>query len=335
MSLTDFIKEARPFIEHELKHMVDTVDREQYPGLHEMLAYHMGWEGDDAGEKAQGKRIRPVLVLLATSAACKDWKKALPASAAIELIHNFSLIHDDIEDKSEYRHGRKTVWAKWGEPQAINAGDCMYSLAYRSLVQSPSSPENLVTAISRLEETCIRLTKGQYLDMAFETESQVTAEMYWNMVGGKTAALLACSAVIGAIVTGVDTKTIDALQVFAWNLGLAFQAQDDWLGIWGDAALMGKSTESDLMSGKKSLPILLGLSSSRKFREHWAKRPFRSEEISELAQLLIDEGIQKTVEIETSQLTTKAKTALDSMPCQNEAVRDLHELADLLLVRKK
>jgi geranylgeranyl diphosphate synthase type I len=99
----------------------------------------------------------------------------------------------------------------------------MYSLAYRSLVQSPSSPENLVTAISRLEETCIRLTKGQYLDMAFETESQVTAEMYWNMVGGKTAALLACSAVIGAIVTGVDTKTIDALQVFAWNLDWHFK----------------------------------------------------------------------------------------------------------------
>jgi len=335
MSLAEFTVEVRPLIEGELKRVVYGVGDEKYAGLREMLAYHLGWEGEGAGEKAQGKRIRPLLVLLSTAAAGNDWKDALPAAAAIELIHNFSLIHDDIEDRSDFRHGRKTVWAIWGEPQAINAGDCMFSLAFRALVQSSNKPENVISAVDRLQDTCIRLTRGQYLDMAFETAGNLPIESYWSMVSGKTAALLSCSSSIGATITGADTETIEALHVFAWNLGLAFQAQDDWLGIWGDSVLTGKSSDSDLMTGKKSLPVLLGLRESTEFRARWEKRPFHLEELPELADLLIDANVHELVDNETAKLTTLAKDALKAIPIQNQAVNDLSDLADQLLKRKK
>jgi geranylgeranyl diphosphate synthase type I len=300
-----------------------------------MMAYHLGWEGQGAGEKAQGKRIRPLLALLGAEAAGMNWKDALPAAVSVELIHNFSLIHDDIEDRSEYRHGRKTVWALQGEAQAINTGDCMFSLAFKALTQSAGTPEDVLRSVDLLQSTCVQLTKGQYLDMAYESADSLPVDAYWPMVGGKTASLLACSTAIGATLTGADERTVDALKSFAWNLGLAFQAQDDWLGIWGDSALTGKSADSDLMSGKKSLPVLLGLNKSEKFRNAWKNRPFNFEESTRLAGLLVDDGIQQLVESETARLTTLSKDALESLPEKKPAVAALLELADGLLKRSR
>lgn len=335
MNFQEFSAEVRLPIENELKRIVNSIQDGHFTGLHEMLAYHMGWEGEDAGEKARGKRIRPQMVLMATVAAGNEWNDALGAAAAVELIHNFSLIHDDIEDQSEYRHGRKTVWALWGKAQAINAGDCMYSLAFNSLLQSNNLADNVVAAVNMLQDTCIALTKGQFLDMAYETRDNIPLEAYWSMVGGKTAALLACSAAIGATITGSDGRTVEALKAFGWNLGLAFQAQDDWLGIWGDSALTGKSTDSDLRSGKKSLPVILGLIESSEFRNRWEKRPFTAEEIPALAALLKKSGIQSRVEQETARLTQTAVTALNSLDLSTEAVSNLGKLADSLLNRVK
>jgi geranylgeranyl diphosphate synthase type I len=335
VSLQKFSAEVRLPIENELKQIVNRIEGGKFTELHGMLAYHLGWEGEGAGEKAQGKRIRPQMVLLATAAAGNDWKNALGAAAAVELVHNFSLIHDDIEDRSEYRHGRKTVWALWGEAQAINTGDCMYSLAFNALLGDHNKAENVVSAVNLLQDTCVTLTKGQFLDMAYETKDNLPLDAYWTMVGGKTAALLACSAAIGAIITGSNGRSVEALKAFGWNLGLAFQAQDDWLGIWGDSALTGKSTDSDLLSGKKSLPVILGLMESPEFMNRWRKRPFTAEEIPELAALLKDTGIQNRVDHETVRLTEKAKAALASLDHTNQAVADLDELADSLLNRRK
>jgi geranylgeranyl diphosphate synthase type I len=334
MKLADFSGEVRPHIESELRKIIGTIDNNMYGGLYEMLTYHMGWEGEGAGEKAQGKRIRPQLVLLATSVAGRDWHETLPAAAAVELIHNFSLIHDDIEDRSEYRHGRKTVWAIWGEAQAINSGDCMFSLAFKALTSSVGNPEKIVKSVQILQDTCVTLTKGQFLDIAYESKNTLPLESYWSMVGGKTAALLACSATIGTTLTGVEDETVRIFHNFAWNLGLAFQAQDDWLGIWGDSALTGKSADSDLQSGKKSLPVLLGLLESAEFRERWNHRPFKDEEIPELAEVLKNAGVQDMVEIETSRLTQIAKHALAMLPDQNKYADILRELADVLLGRR-
>jgi len=335
VSLKDFSETVRPPIEQELKRVIGLVDGRHSQELREMLAYHLGWEGEGAGEQARGKRIRPQIVLLGASAAGKDWRNALQAAAAVELIHNFSLIHDDIEDQSDFRHGRKTVWALWGEAQAINAGDCMYSLAYRAILQSGNRPEYITRAVDLLSDTCITLTEGQHLDMAYEKRDNLPLEAYWTMIGGKTASLLACSAAVGATITGADEQIVASLSEFAWNLGLAFQVQDDWLGIWGDSALTGKSADSDLQSGKKSLPVLLGFQSSPEFRDKWKKRPFTNNEIADMAGLLKTAGIQIQLETETARLTEKAKAALDRLDPENEAVSDLRELADTLLKRKK
>lgn len=335
MSLEEFRGLTRPFIENELKQIIQRDNGGIYDGLRGMMAYHFGWEGDGAGEKAQGKRIRPLLTLLSTEAAGKKWKDALPAAAAVELIHNFSLIHDDIEDRSDYRHGRKTIWTMQGEAQAINTGDCMFALAFKALTRSTGEPSDVLKAVDLLQSTCVQLTKGQFLDMAYENAESLSVDSYWPMVGGKTASLLACSAAIGATVTGADQQVIDALKEFAWNLGLAFQAQDDWLGIWGDSALTGKSADSDLMTGKKSLPILYGLTVSAEFQKRWKKRPFDIEETSDLARLLINEGVQAWVEEETLRLTGLAQTALEKLPDRNIACNDLLSLAGQLLKRSK
>ncbi|MEI8133291.1 MAG: polyprenyl synthetase family protein, partial [Leptolinea sp.] len=260
-----------PKIETELQWIIGSLGVSHFDELREMMAYHLGWEGEGAGEKARGKRIRPILALIATAAIEGEWEKAISAAAAVELIHNFSLIHDDIEDQSDFRHGRKTVWSIWGKPQAINTGDCMFTLAFQAVVQSATKPENVILAMDLLQETCVLLTKGQFLDMSYEPKDDLPLDAYMHMVGGKTAALLACSAAIGAIITGAAPEAIKALREFGWNLGLAFQMQDDWLGIWGDSALTGKSAESDLMSGKKSLPTLLGLMIDGEFKRRWKK----------------------------------------------------------------
>lgn len=335
MSLDEFRVLTRPFIEDELKKCLQIDQEGRYEGLRATMAYHLGWEGEGAGEKAQGKRIRPLLVLLGAEAAGNNWKDALPAAAAVELIHNFSLIHDDIEDRSEYRHGRKTVWAIQGEAQAINTGDCMFSLAFTALCRSTGQPGDILRAVDLLQSTCVQLTKGQFLDMAYESAESLPVDAYWPMVGGKTASLLACSAAIGATITGADQQIVNALKEFAWNLGLAFQAQDDWLGIWGDSALTGKSAESDLVTGKKSLPILYGLNTSPEFQKRWNNRPFAPEETAALAEILTKDGVQEWVETETARLTLMAKEALKTLPEKNTGFSSLLTLADLLLKRNK
>jgi geranylgeranyl diphosphate synthase type I len=334
LNLSDFASTLKPEVEIELQRIVDTLGRDHFDELRGMMAYHLGWEGEGAGEKARGKRIRPILTLIATEASGKDWRQALSAAAAIELVHNFSLIHDDIEDQSDFRHSRKTVWSIWGEPQAINTGDCMFTLAFKAILQSTGEPTNILAAADLLQNTCVLLTKGQFLDMAYEKENVLPIEAYWKMVGGKTAALLACSAAIGATLTGADKVVINGLYEFGWNLGLAFQAQDDWLGVWGDSALTGKSTESDLMSGKKALPALLGLLNGGEFSKRWAKRPFKADDIHELAEILKNEGIQTRVEAETHAYTRKANDALAKIDTNTDAGLALKELATELLSRK-
>jgi geranylgeranyl diphosphate synthase type I len=334
MNLQEFSSIMRPAIESEMQRIVAMLGTGHFDEFRGMMAYHLGWEGEGVGGRARGKRIRPILALISTAAAGKNWEKAIPASVAVELIHNFSLIHDDIEDQSDYRHGRKTVWSIWGEGQAVNTGDCMFTLAFKAVIQSGASCENVISAVDLLQETCVLLTKGQFLDMAYEQKDNLPLDAYWHMVGGKTAALLACSAAIGATLTGAKSERIKTLREFGWNLGLAFQAQDDWLGIWGDTVMTGKSTESDLMSGKKGLPVLLGLLNNGEFKRRWVNRPFRPDEIPELAGILIDEGIQIKVEEEAAKYTHLANEALDKLDLHNDAYYALHELADGLLSRK-
>lgn len=301
-----------------------------------MLAYHMGWEGEGAGPSAHGKRIRPVMVLLCAEAAGGDWRLALPAAASVEYVHNFSLIHDDIQDQSPLRRGRPTVWTKWGIAQAINAGDLMFTLSHLAILdlENTVSPQIAVKAARLVHETCVELTKGQYLDMANETARSMPLDCYWPMVEGKTAALLACACQLGALISGVPEEIEFAYREFGFKLGLAFQAWDDWLGIWGKADVTGKSTESDLTSGKKTLPILYGLEQQGEFARRWMEKPVSPEEVQEIAGLLAKSGAQEFTEKTSEKLTAEALHALERAE-PGAAGAGLRELAAWLLQRKQ
>jgi len=262
---------ARPALRQELEDAIFASGEHGTPELKEMITYQLGWTGENAGAKAEGKQIRPLLVLLACQAGGGDWKKALPAAAAVELIHNFSLVHDDIEDNGEVRRGRPTIWKVWGEAQAINTGDAIFALAYASLVKlvKTTSPEIGLQAGQIFHQTCLRLTQGQHLDIAFEDQENVELESYWQMVGGKTAALLAFSLEAGALCAGVSPEIQSNYRDFGHYLGMSFQVQDDILGIWGAEDQIGKSTTGDLVTRKKTLPVLYGLAQKKGFYELW------------------------------------------------------------------
>ena len=335
--MISIIDEFLPAIEDELHHVVDSSGG---PGLDEfrhMLAYHLGWEGEGAGQGASGKRIRPQLVLLAAAAAGGEWRCALPAAAAVELVHNFSLIHDDIEDNSQLRHGRPSVWVRWGMPLAINAGDAMFTLSHIALLrlEETTTPAITLRAFHILHETCLRLTQGQYLDISYESRGDLSLEAYWPMIGGKTAALLAACTELGALAAGAGEPVREAYRRFGRSLGLAFQAQDDLLGIWGDAALTGKPAESDLVSGKKSLPVLYGLGQAGEFAARWGDGPIKASEVPALARLLEREGARSYTEQRAAELTAEALRALDEADPQGEAGQALTALANKLLGRNR
>ncbi len=336
MNLDTYSRTMLPAVEQALHTAIERAIAPGVPELRHMLAYHLGWEGEGSGPEAQGKRIRPLLLLLACEAAGGDWSNALPAAAAVELLHNFSLIHDDIQDNSPLRHGRDTVWVKWGIAQAINAGDLMFTIAHQSMLAlQPAFPAEIVLRGSRiLHDTCVELTRGQYLDLAFETRPEVSLDDYWSMIAGKTGALLGACARIGALLGGAGENEQTACQTFGVNLGLAFQVQDDLLGIWGDASQTGKSTESDLVAGKKSLPVVYGLHAKGPFAQRWLAGKVLPADAPALAAQLATEGAFAYAKDHAERLTNTALDAFSSLPYANPARDTLAVLAGRLLGRQ-
>jgi geranylgeranyl diphosphate synthase type I len=334
---SSFAEKTRPALKEQLKTAITSSADHGTPALQEMITYQLGWTGKNAGPKAEGKHIRPLLVLLAAEAAGGEWQSALPAAAAVELIHNFSLIHDDIEDNGTIRRGRPTVWKVWGAAQAINTGDAMFALANISLMdlEESLSVDTALQVSKIFHTTCLRLTQGQHLDILFEDLDLVSLEEYWQMVGGKTAALLAFSLEAGAL-CGVVPQEIQAnYRDFGHNLGLAFQAQDDILGIWGDQDQIGKSNTGDLVTGKKTLPVLYGLAQKKGFYERWTEGSITSEEAVNLSVILEAEGSRAYAQNTADQLTNLALTALEKAQPSGESGQTLRELANKLLNRQE
>lgn len=321
-------------IQEFLKDFVDSLYTAPYEALRDIFHYHLGL--DDPFEK-QGKRIRPLLVLISAVGAGIPAFEAMPAAAAIELVHNFSLIHDDIEDNGEYRRGKLAVWKKWGLAQGLNAGDAMFNAAFMVLERLTSniSCETKQQATILLSQTCNALTKGQYLDMHFEESSIVTIDAYLEMIAGKTAALLACSVEIGALLAGMDQTQRGLYREFGKKLGLGFQIHDDWLGIWGDADLTGKSTISDLIERKRSYPILLGLQKSEVFRKQFLNCTINPEFASDLAEELRNVGVEEDVKSFCSKWTNEALVTLEKMVCADEQKEHLRAIANKLLIRSR
>lgn len=332
------LSELQASIDAELHDCVDQLLVDYPVDYKSMLKYQLGWEGELSGVEAQGKRIRPLLVLLACHACCGDWKKALPAAAAVELVHNFSLIHDDIQDRSDTRRGRKTVWVKWGEAQAINAGDAMLTVAQLSLFRLQNYYEASIVnlCVKLLQEACLKLTRGQYLDIAFEDQSDLPMALYWQMVEGKTGALLAACLGLGALLGHAEQSQWQGLMVFGNKIGAAFQVQDDWLGIWGNDQLTGKSTISDLVARKKTYPVLLGIQNNNAFLKLWnSLEMVTAEDAVCLAQVLDKEGHGRSTNLKFEQLYSESFDLLDSLGLDATKITPMQGVLKGLFGREK
>lgn len=311
-------------------------------GLHAWMRYHLGWE-DIEGRPEQtsgGKLLRPVAVLLAAEACGARAEQAAPAAAAVELVHNFSLLHDDVEDRSDFRRGRANVWTFAGVAQAINTGDGMFTLArlamYR-LLDTGVPAGRAVAAMRELDEACMRLVEGQYLDMSFETRSDVTLDEYWRMAAGKTAAMFAAPFAIGATVAGAEPTVVEAFRAFGRHIGLAFQAVDDILGIWGDSAVTGKPVGDDLLSRKMTCPVIVALDAggdaSAQLRRAYQQSARPGEEVARLAALVAETGARELTLALARREESAALEALRGAGVEAEAIALCTEFAQAAVAR--
>lgn len=254
-----FERYAEP-VDRAMRAVVPELDRS---GLYRMIRYHLGWidQRDGPISGFGGKRVRPALVLLAAESVGGTRESALPAAAAVELLHNFSLIHDDIQDRSPERRHRPVVWSIWGDAQAINAGDALHVIASQTILGcrgAGATAEATLEAAILLHDCCLRLVEGQFLDLEYERRNDITPADYFQMTDGKTAALLSTSLEIGAVIGG-DAEHRDAWRTAGMKLGRAFQIIDDVLGVWGASSITGKPTADDVIKGKRALPYVLAL----------------------------------------------------------------------------
>jgi geranylgeranyl diphosphate synthase type I len=337
--LDRFLERHLPSIEQEMRAIVRTPDAAQ-TGLFGMLHYHLGWV-DAAMEPCDarsGKRLRPVLCLLACHGCGGTIERALPAAAAVELLHNFTLIHDDIQDRDQMRRDRATVWSIWGQAQGINAGDTLFALsqlALLSLLDRDVPPATIVRALVLFNDTSVALTGGQYLDIGFESRDDVSVTDYLGMIEGKTAALVSCACEMGALVAGAPHGQRENLRAFGRHSGLAFQMLDDVLGIWGDPAATGKPVGADLSRRKKTLPILHGLQRSPELRLLMDRPVLSPAHVERATKLLEEAGSRAYTERLARDHHHKALVALEQAGLLQESAQALQELANRLVRRDR
>jgi geranylgeranyl diphosphate synthase type I len=327
----------RDEIEQELR----SVLAEQDSPFYRMLRYQLGWV-DDKGQPvrdAGGKRLRPVLCLLACEALGGDRRRALPATAALELVHNFSLIHDDIQDGSPERHHRPSVWYVWGPAQAINAGDAAHALGRLALFRLPdagANEEQLRRALKLLDDATLRLCEGQYLDMAFQERMDVTVDAYLEMARGKTGALMSCALALGALLAGGDEAQVETAARAGMALGLVYQIHDDVLDLWGSRP--GEATGGDILTKKKSLPIVYALEKGtvkqkRELGTLYLKRVLEPADVTRVAAILDEVGACADAQKLAERYFNDAMTHLRSLPLSESGRRELEQVGRFMLER--
>ena len=327
----------RPLVQQEMRAVIG----EAPEGMYAWMRYHLGWE-DRTGRvvsASPGKMLRPLALLLATELCGGRAEAALPAAAAVELIHNFSLLHDDVEDRSDIRRGRETVWTFAGVAQAINAGDGMFTLAHLAMYRlgaAGAAPGQILAASRELHEACLRLVEGQYLDISFEERADVTPGEYLRMAGGKTAAMFAAPFAIGALLAGAEPREVDAYREFGRRMGLAFQAVDDILGIWGDPAVTGKPVGDDLTSRKMTYPVIVAMSGAEgaRLRAAYADRSTALADVSALRALVDAAGARQVTETMAAEEEQAALASLRGAGVDENAMRLCAEFARILVGRE-
>lgn len=316
------------------------------PPMDTVAAYHFGWI-DAAGNPADGdggKAVRPALAVLSAQAAGAAPEIGVPGAVAVELVHNFSLLHDDLMDGDEQRRHRDTVWKVHGPAQAILVGDALFALANEVLLELASVDAGRATR--RLTTASRALIDGQAQDISYEHRERVTVEECLEMEGNKTGALLACASSIGAVLGGANDKDADALEKYGYHLGLAFQAVDDLLGIWGDPESTGKQTWSDLRQRKKSLPVVAALAAGGPASERLGELlaadaknsdfdTFSEAEFAARAALIEEAGGREWTTEEARRQHTVALEALDTVQMPDQVRAQFAALADFVVVRKR
>lgn len=313
-------------------------------GIYQMQRYHLGWiDGDGRPANGQGKGLRPLMCLLACQAAGGDWRNALSFAAALELVHNFSLIHDDIQDGDTQRRHRDTVWHKWGLAQGINAGDSMRGLAALTLVQGvddacPATQIRL--AVEGLEKASLEMIEGQFLDITYERDTEVTTDQYLAMIGRKTGALFGCSYYLGALAAGSEARVSEAWRQFGLDMGAVFQIRDDVLGVWGDEDRLGKPVASDIRRKKMCLPVVHALQSAqgqdRKSMHaiYGNDDPATDEDVDEVLGVLDRTGAREYCQALAAQHNDSAMRRLDALKLDKEMDSQLRNLAKFFLERE-
>jgi geranylgeranyl diphosphate synthase type I len=311
------------------------------PFLASMCGYHLGWldrdfEHVDPSLIDKGKRIRPKIALLSSMAVSGDLDLAMPLAASIELLHNFTLIHDDIQDASPLRRHRETVWSLWGAGQAINAGDAMFAASHRllfSAVDDGVPPETVLRLANAFDRMTIDIVGGQVMDLQFESGEPASVEAYLRMIGRKTAAIIEYAAWAGATAGGATHDQAELLGSFGMALGIGFQIQDDVLGIWGKPSETGKAEADDIRRRKQSLPIVLLRESASKselavLNAMYSKQDVIDEDVAAVLHMLDAHGIRDRADEFVREYHDRAAQALDNVdpvasPDAIEALRDL------------
>ena len=321
---TDNLSQLRERIEREL---VDAVPEIQPRSLYEPIRYFL-----DIG----GKRLRPILLILSSKAVGGHVDQTIDAAVAIELLHNFTLVHDDIMDNDHLRRGHSTVHVRWDEPVAILAGDGLIGLAYRQLMKLPS--QHLIPVCQIFTEGVIEVCEGQAFDKEFESKEDVDLEDYFRMIGKKTGRLITMATQIGAMLGGGSDEEVNILTEYGSIIGTAFQIQDDLLDIMASEEVIGKTFGSDVMAGKKTYLMVKSLQLSNTDQRKRVFDILHSAEISqemlyEIRQIFKDTNILTQAERDIKVSFEKANRVLDSFP-HPERARALHDFSEMLLKRK-
>ncbi|TWP37679.1 polyprenyl synthetase family protein [Leekyejoonella antrihumi] len=328
------LDETRSLVVPALRKAVDRLD----PQLRKVVAYHLGWvdEHGDPTVEDGGKAVRPTLALAGARAVGADPSAVVAGAVAVELVHNFSLVHDDIMDRDVTRRHRPTVWSIWGEPTAILAGDAMASLAREVVLEDTGT--GAPRAALMLERATRTLIHGQVQDMEFEERGTVPLAECEAMSTRKTSSLLAASTVIGALLADADRDLVRPLWSYGIHVGLAFQLIDDVLGIWGDPKVTGKSNHSDLRAKKKSLPMTWALeqgsADADRLRAWLTTGGTTESEIASAVDALDRLRAKDWAEHRAADLVDAAKNDLDGTALVRDAVDELCELADFICARK-
>jgi geranylgeranyl diphosphate synthase, type I len=326
----DVLAEARSLTEPAMRAAMST----WHPQVARVVAYHMGWVNADGTPATAdgGKALRPALALLSTRIAGAEARLGLAGAVAVELVHNFSLLHDDVMDRDTLRRGRPTAWTVFGVGPAVLAGDALLTTAIDTVTANPTATRLLLHAVDAL-------ITGQQRDLSFETRTDVSMAEYEEMAAAKTGALFACAASIGAVYAGAPPFVVDALDRFGRHLGLAFQAVDDLLGIWGSPDVTAKSNRSDLRRSKKTLPVLAALDSGHPAAAGLATLLARDDlteaDLDTATRLIGEAGGRSTTQRVAQQHLADAMAALDTVAPEQSVRAQAATLATMLVERSR